>query len=532
MQEDDSGDYSEENKVTYVLYEKVELDIIFKDETINGIATLWLGLRDKDSIKDRRDDDENKLETISLHCRNCNISNVTINGTPVHYVHNDPLKSLHLDDITTYQSEECDVRFRAALEISRAGELRISLPNVVPTDTKPLEALSSDAPNEVIQRFKKLNNAYETLKPKTVPKWLGDDVEITEQAANEQMEHTTSGRLLQVCIHYKIDKQPTGLTPGFIFRKPYNHIDVHRGQQMEGSKDVPVCMYTTGGSPGLLRDIDGSRCWMPCIDSPDQRAVFDVILKAPAKYEVVCSGLLVSKTTSPDSKTISHRFVTITRIPAMCIGFFIGKVETYAMPLYKTDGRFLVARGLQDFILSSPKSEKLHRKISKLSIKTNDVNDDNDDNDAFADEMKGDNDNRDKKRQRHDEEGNEFNEEKDEDVVMDERTSNDKSSSSSSSSLLYVEEVRHTTLGLDLGMRIIHRLVGRKYDHKVYSQIFVPGLTTNAGRGICGHSISFDGFSLVDGAILHTTEQVYTEMPGTTNYYHYCYYCYYHYYHY
>ena len=99
MDEDnyDNDETHEEIKVTYLLYQRVELDINFKDETINGITTLWLGLREKDSIKDKNEDDENKvLETISLHCRNCNISNITINGTPVHYTHNDPLKSLIL----------------------------------------------------------------------------------------------------------------------------------------------------------------------------------------------------------------------------------------------------------------------------------------------------------------------------------------------------------------------------------------------------------------------------------------------------
>ena len=513
MDEDnyDNDETHEEIKVTYLLYQRVELDINFKDETINGITTLWLGLREKDSIKDKNEDDENKvLETISLHCRNCNISNITINGTPVHYTHNDPLKSFNLDDPTTYQGEEADVRYRAALEISRAGELRISLPNVVPTDTKPLQELPEDAPNEVIQRFKKLNNAYEKLKPKTVPKWLGDDDEITELAANEKMEHTTSGRLLQVCINYKIDKQPTGLTTGFIFRKPYSHIDIHRGKQMMGSKSAPVCMYTTGGSPGLLRDLDGSRCWMPCIDSPDQRAVFDVTIKAPAKFEVICSGISVSTKPSVDFKKVSHRFVTITRIPAMCIGFFIGKVEAYTMPLYKTDGRFLVARGLQDFIFSSEKSNKLHRKISKLSIKNYVNSTEINDPDVFV-EMKGDNDNdndnenKSKKRPRGEEVRESKNDADDDEDGVTDYVNNDG---------LYVEEVRHTTLGLDLGMRTIHRQVGRKYDQKVYSQIFVPGLTTNAGYGIAGHSISFDGFSLVDGAILHTNEQVYMELPS------------------
>jgi hypothetical protein len=170
-------------------------------------------------------------------------------------------------------------------------------------------------------------------------------------------------------------------------------------------------------------------------------------------------------------------------------------------------------------MFSTPRTNKLNRKISSLLINNkDDVIDESKDN-VNNDEMKVNNYNRNRKRQRYDERNYQYNEEKNRDEADDdeEEAMDEAFTDKVSSSLLYVEEVRHTTLGLDLGMRIIHRLVGRKYDQQVYSQIFVPGLTTNVGKGICGHSLSFDGFSLVDGSILHTNEHVYMEMPGIEN---------------
>jgi len=55
---------------------------------------------------------------------------------------------------------------------------------------------------------------------------------------------------------------------------------------------------------------------------------------------------------------------------------------------------------------------------------------------------------------------------------------------------LYREHVRHSTLGLDLAMRLIHKHTQRRYEHPQYTQIFVYGLEED--------SLSFDGFSLID----------------------------------
>ena len=37
--------------------------------------------------------------------------------------------------------------------------------------------------------------------------------------------------------------------------------------------------------------------------------------------------------------------------------------------------------------------------------------------------------------------------------------------------LLYEQNVRHTTLGLDMSLSHIHKFVGHRYDHDLYTQV-------------------------------------------------------------
>jgi hypothetical protein len=53
------------------------------------------------------------------------------------------------------------------------------------------------------------------------------------------------------------------------------------------------------------------------------------------------------------------RFFTANRIPAMSVGFFIGRIESYSMSLYKVKARIWVAKGLNDFESKDyPKTKK------------------------------------------------------------------------------------------------------------------------------------------------------------------------------
>ena len=83
------------------------------------------------------------------------------------------------------------------------------------------------------------------------------------------------------------------------------------------------------------------------------------------------------------------------------------------------------------------------------------------------------------------------------------------SSSSSSSlsavevSLLYEEEVLHSTLGLELSLRLLHKFTGHRYDYDEYTIIYIYNLG-------CDY-MAYDSYVLMDAKYLHTSSQVYIE---------------------
>ena len=123
-------------------------------------------------------------------------------------------------------------------------------------------------------------------------------------------------------------------------------------------------------------DIDGVRCWLPCLDLPDQRAIFDITIHAPVNTHIVTCGKRLLTTTrmvtrekasnrlilqsfadgfaiNVHSKELftqqsytASRFFTTHRTAAAYIGFYVGKAEAYQMPFYKVRARLLVALDL------------------------------------------------------------------------------------------------------------------------------------------------------------------------------------------
>ena len=223
-------------------------------------------------------------------------------------------------------------------------------------------------------------------------------------------ENKDYGKILEVTISYSLDSAPSGLTSGYVFRQPISDPDDHgqsrnheqrmSGDEINNSKkhgsntsgrvetSIPAAcsVYSTGGGVGTLRDLDGVRCWLPCIDSPDQRAIFDITLHYPSQMQVMTCGKKIStslSTVPPSIKKLrgtrraprtgsaepskratavcspiiphehcfstysqrcegqfsslktgviqreisSSRFFSVTRLPAMSIGFFIGQVR-------------------------------------------------------------------------------------------------------------------------------------------------------------------------------------------------------------
>ena len=461
-EEEEDVNYAAE-PIPYLIYQSVALDVDMAGGAVEGHTTLWIGYQKGLA-------DSGLSATLTLHCRHyCDVSSVRVNNISCSYRHCDPLKSLLYSNAdggkSNFTGEEADVRFRAALEVSRVGELTIQLPETAElVSSSPCPAISAppNASRDVVKRLAKVQSIYSALG--------GTDGEV---------------RLITVRIDYRCDSSSTGLS----FRRPYEFSDCARINRatLHGAS----CLHTINGlSGGSLRDVDGVRAWLPTIDSPDQRAVFDVslVLSKQTKYRVVCSGRFVSKMETADTTT--YRFITVTRIPAMNLGFFVGKVESYSVPLYKIQGTILVATDIQDFLGYSRSTPVGVTDAAVTDAEELDVTDAEEGAPSVA------------KRRR-----------------VDAGTSQQPAAAAAAvastdgeDSKMYSDAVHHTTLGLDLGIRAMHKMTNKKYDHAKYSQIFVPGLSSSCGIGC--DSVSFDGFSLLDASLLHLPHQPYRETPA------------------
>ena len=100
---------------------------------------------------------------------------------------------------------------------------------------------------------------------------------------------------------YKIYLDKNKNSKGYVFRS------------MQNDTTRPNCIYSTNGSNiGCLRNIDGIRCWMPCIDSPDQRSIYDMTISySPGNLMCISPGLLVSKESYKDNHKEEQNHIKI-----------------------------------------------------------------------------------------------------------------------------------------------------------------------------------------------------------------------------
>jgi hypothetical protein len=286
-------------------------------------------------------------------------------------------------------------------------------------------------------------------------------------------------------------------------------------------------VYTTSYSTGSLRDVDGVRCWLPCLDALDQRAVYDISIVAPRHWRVACCGkklstfLLGEPDTTPSRGRKITRFFTPNRIPAMSVGFYMGAVEMYKMPLYKVRARMWVGLGLRDFYSSAEAEkdndvvvkeegvecereegpDKVHiRKLDdsyyaafKRTLPAHSTH-------SAETDVEVDN-----KRART-EDGTRVR------SVQDDQAAKRRTATAPAlepglvRSKLYEQSVQHTTLGLDISLRLLHKFTGHKFDYDEVVFIFVHELGTDF--------VSYDGFLLIDAKYLHTEVDVQQETPA------------------
>ena len=624
-----------------VLYQSVELDVDMAAESIEGVTSLWLLFRDAPPIG----------SVIALHNRTL-VRQVQVNGIEVEFDSRDPMETLYYDGTRrqNFLGKEADINYRAALELTREGELHFEVPDlslcpnasVDPANIfEYLEPVPGGSKSEVKQRLAKIEHALERVKIEIrgeeqskrekraalakkmmdvqadPPGEISDSVaekstedagekEVVEEKENENVENEEEeeieegvrSRLLQVKIRYVVPKsQDSSRSRGVVFRQsaaarlantsseggvggawraPKDSLsEEERCRKSKAAEKIPsdgaACLYTTGaGGEGALRDLDGVRCWLPCLDSPEQRPIFDITVRTSSSFQVICCGrkvssilLLPENSLAPSSLTLkrvesylgasahsysqSHsarnrcatRFVTPVRIPAFSLGFFVGTVEVYNVPLYKVHGRAWVAMGLGDMVLGQKSKQQQEQQVSS----------DQEDEDGMSDGLdtpigtlrvgrseSGDSHDgaRDRKRARLQEvvgssagaaSSASFHGQSESPSLSPSRgrarsmsfgaanghrehaSSIDETQTARLRSMhlpqLYEAAVRHSALGLDMSLRLLHKFVGHAYDHQAYTQVYVDGLGDTF--------LAFDGFSLIDSHLLHSEEQGYAE---------------------
>eukprot|EP00981_Chlorochromonas_danica_P009868 scaffold2858_cov245-Ochromonas_danica.AAC.7 len=469
----------------------VNIDVNTSNDTLQGTTVLWLGF--KTAVKTGF--------AFRLHSRCCHITEITVNGIPASFRRRDGLKTLSHNKAKIITGQDLDINYRAALEIAREGELEIIVPNLENAKTTYPKNVPSSSPRDVLERFSKLIEVYKQMTQQTDRSAMYD---IPEDENITEKEKKTF--LLQVKCKFSVNSNANISYNAVIFRKQPAFVKLFDSSS-ENAKvgtggtggiggvkggEKTVCAYTTSFSSQSLRNVDGIRCWLPTIDSPDQRFIFDITIGVNGDYQVMSVGKRLSSRVQRSSsgaashapskgKRTQHRFFTPNRIPAMQVGFFIGKVEAYKMALYKVRSKIWIAAGLADYLSTAvgetekggghnadessssaniqvnkgkrPREESISgqtesvRKVPKLE-KTGYAGDQNN-------------------------------------IVLPSPLQLPPSTSSSTSTFkpiitvarrLYEELVHHSFLGLDMALRLIHKFTGHKYDYGEFTFIFVHEL--------------------------------------------------------
>eukprot|EP00598_Pedospumella_elongata_P008105 CAMPEP_0185001392 /NCGR_PEP_ID=MMETSP1098-20130426/70954_1 /TAXON_ID=89044 /ORGANISM="Spumella elongata, Strain CCAP 955/1" /LENGTH=188 /DNA_ID=CAMNT_0027528689 /DNA_START=19 /DNA_END=582 /DNA_ORIENTATION=+ len=141
--------------IPYALYQSANVEPNLDTGCLRAETTIWLGFRSSVVVGDK----------INLHCRQCSITEVYVNGIRCEFSLNDALRALSTNKKQTYIGEELDLNYRAALEIARLGELEITIPDIyngrsVTTLPSPLP---KPCPRDIVSRYDKLARMYKSL---------------------------------------------------------------------------------------------------------------------------------------------------------------------------------------------------------------------------------------------------------------------------------------------------------------------------------------------------------------------------------
>lgn len=478
-----------------------------------------------------------------------------VNGIPSEFILNDALQNLTSTipnietkpgSIYSYSASEFDSNYRSALEISKQGELRIKIPsdkhlsNHYISKFTPIPKLPLGTSKDVISRYDGLQRLYEALKPKVSK--TENIQSITESSGNvgaigedddDDDDHLLKsilnrspakdyGRLLQIQITYSLTKNDNRMNSGYVFRKSgFNDSKIFEISRKHIHSHA-VCAYSINGYKAnqTLYNVDGVRCWLPCLDLLEQRSIFDMTIHAPSEMNLVAlSGRRVSRIerliNNNDIESVfrsdytyhsrhkqkstaftSTRFFTPHRVNACVIGFFVGTCESYQMPLYRCRGRIHMTLNLADYDTKKKSATNTSVDETNRTVKINNLTPTfNSHTTRSAKKLKFDHINIENGDGVFGLDDGDF-------EAFDSEISNGMFNFAQDENI-YEDQIRHSLLGFDMAIRFIHKIVGRRYQYESYTQVYVPGLSSSIGFG--SEYLGYDGFSLVDSKYLHDT---------------------------
>jgi hypothetical protein len=126
--------------MTELLYHRLDVTMDFDERSLKGTSSLWL--RQTTAAKPRTSSGTAAAAAdaaVHLHCRQCVVTAVTVNGVPASFRHIDPLMAV-VPQQQYRDAEAFDVFYRAQLWAAAGedtGELRIALPAELPHPDSP-----------------------------------------------------------------------------------------------------------------------------------------------------------------------------------------------------------------------------------------------------------------------------------------------------------------------------------------------------------------------------------------------------------
>ncbi len=287
----------------------------------------------KKSSKTQEQENEEKdsvklvLESIHLHCRDCTVKRVFINGKEISVadmVTQDDYLFKICEDANTKDLRTFSASFAGSLEASEVlGELGIKLPKDMARVMHERFLKRVQFEEEVIQLEKKRREKIKELQETYYNEDEGDDFfnndndqdgrRLDELLSMDQTEND----VFCIKIEYETIGKP-GKMSGIVFVPPTS-------QPNSNGINTPAHVYTNAyfsGSSSVGGGC-GARCWLPCLDLLESKCPYEISITCEQGNRAIASGTLTKISNNPDG-TNTFYFDHQYPISPNCIGFVVG----------------------------------------------------------------------------------------------------------------------------------------------------------------------------------------------------------------